>query len=144
MNWFDIGIRLAIGFVGLIVLCVAARSCWRQRGQDPARLADRRDSGEHLDGREGAIRRTERVVRFSEGSALDYRSMLKPRLAAVASRRLGDAGIDLVDGDAVESLLGPEAARIIDPLEPPPERRDARGVPATTVRDLLRRLDQLR
>jgi hypothetical protein len=83
------------------------------------------------------------LVRFSEMSAMDYHVRLRPRIARIAERRLESSGIALADRDRVAAALGPLGPDLVDPELRPPVERDAPGVPATEVRDLLLRLDAL-
>lgn len=151
-------IRIGVAILGTVLLAVAARALPtteldpRQDGDVPARRvpaflgrlaffgrrALRRGSPE---GPGGGL---EMAMRFSESSAMDFHRLLRPRLVAVANRRLADAGIDPSDRQAVEAVLGTTGASLVDPAARPPHDRQAAGVPVTTVRDLLSELDQLR
>lgn len=83
----------------------------------------------------------DKLVWLSESSAMDFYSLLRPRLAAVGRRRLRGAGIDPDDEPAVAAALGPGA----EWMKPsgPPEDRHAAGVRAEAVLELLRRLESL-
>ncbi|MHB8436649.1 MAG: hypothetical protein ACYDC0_12370 [Acidimicrobiales bacterium] len=109
------------------------------------RLAHRNRSSRSQARAEGtaAFVAAEQLVRFSESSAMDFHSKLRPRLSAVAMSRLTARGIDLSDRDEVSAVLGPVGADLVDPSRAAPADRDLPGVPASVVRDLLFRLDDL-
>ena len=155
-------IRIGVAATGLISLAVAGRYLFAlcaepiaaiRREQAPllatlaalarGALHGRRWKARRRKGPVGEVARLERLVRFSQTSAGDFHSLLRPRVSAVAARRLEDAGIDIADSRAVASALGPDGARLVDPLARPPDDRDDPGTPATVLLDVLRRLDTL-
>jgi hypothetical protein len=85
----------------------------------------------------------EQIVRFSEGSAVDFHARLRPRLSTTISRRLRTAGIDPADRAQVVAVLGELGAGIVEADSFPPHDREAPGVPAVALRDLLRRVESL-
>lgn len=84
----------------------------------------------------------ELLIALGERSAADFHARLQPRLRAVAVGRLVRAGIDPNDGAAVSDALGPLGMAVVRESGPRPEH-DAPGVDASTVRDLLRRVEGL-
>lgn len=85
----------------------------------------------------------ERIVRIGESSAFEYRILMRPRLRAVAVRRLARAGVDPSDPLAVQGALGDRAALLED--QPLVDAGDlqAPGVPAAAVSGLLEALEEL-
>ncbi|MHB1987427.1 MAG: hypothetical protein ACYCSF_05525 [Acidimicrobiales bacterium] len=92
----------------------------------------------------GEVGGLERAMRFGESSAMDFHMVLRPRISAVATRRLVEAGIDPADPTAVESVLGPLGAFVVDPDAKAPADRQGPGVPAAAVRDVLSKLNALK
>lgn len=85
----------------------------------------------------------EATVRLAETSAADFHIRLRRRLAVTIGRRLRIAGIDPNDRDRVVGALGELAAQIVDPASDVLEDRHAPGVPATELRELLRKVEAL-
>lgn len=143
LGWMslDAAIRLAIAGAGIAAVVVAVRSLPVNRTALATAL---RDKDEPLgDVREWDVKAV-RMVRFSQTSAFDFHAMLKPRLVAVAQRRLEEVGVDPSRRADVEAVLGPFGAWAVDPSVVAPRDREQAGIPAEAVRDLLSRLDSLR
>lgn len=85
----------------------------------------------------------ERMLLVSSASAADFDTLLRPRLAAVARRRLVDAGLDPADLEQVAERLGPLGARVLDPRIPPRRDLSTPGEPLTDVAALLVRLEEM-
>ncbi len=110
------------------------RASWRRRAIEGRR---------HRTDLSGEWAGVEQIVRFSETSAMDFHVRLRPRISAVVTRRLEIAGVDPADSARVAELLGPIGPLVADRRPRPPEDRQAPGVPAPAVRDLLRRVEEL-
>ena len=82
------------------------------------------------------------LLRLSAESPADFHVRVKPRLAAVVRHRLGAAGVDVADADAVRSAFGDLAVSLLDDTSRIPRDPKTPGVPPVVVRDLLRRAEE--
>lgn len=136
----ETSIRAGIAAVGLATLLAAARAL--PIGPLPPRVERRDDDpSEHSDG--GRMRATESAIGLGERYGFDFYLLVHPRLSAVASRRLAEAGVDPRSPADTARALGSSAA-LVDPGAKAPDDRNAPGVTAGAVCELLRRLDGLR
>jgi hypothetical protein len=88
--------------------------------------------------------RLERLVEWSGSSALDVHTRLRPVLVEIAEARLGRRGLRL-DRDAAEArrLLGPAAWELVRLDRPAPPSRDAPGIRARELDEILDALEAL-
>lgn len=88
--------------------------------------------------------RLERTVEWSASSALATHTRLRPVLVEIAEARLARRGLRL-DRDAAEArrLLGPAAWELVRPDRPAPPGRDAPGVGARQLDEILDALEAL-
>jgi hypothetical protein len=88
--------------------------------------------------------RLERTVEWSGSSALDVHTRLRPVLVEIAEARLGRRGLRL-DRDAGQArrLLGPAAWELVRPDRPAPLSRDAPGIGARELDQVLDALEAL-
>jgi hypothetical protein len=84
------------------------------------------------------------LIRLSASHGLEFHARIRPRVAAVARRRLRSVGIDPSERDAVRAVLGELGAAVADPAPAQPPDRDAPGVPVAELIGLLSRLEELR
>jgi hypothetical protein len=84
------------------------------------------------------------VVEWSQSSGVDAHTRLRPLLVEIAELRLARRGLRL-DRDPVEArrLLGPAAWELVRPDRPPPPGRDAPGVEAQGLDEVLEALEAL-
>jgi hypothetical protein len=161
-------VRIAVGLAGVLWLPVAAGTLSRAcRPIDPhavrpapsrlrsrlARVAPglvRRHThpGRHGPEREGTApepwEATVALIRLSASHGLEFHARIRPRVAAVARRRLRSVGIDPSDLEAVRAVIGELGAAVADPAPAPPPDREAPGVPVVELVALLSRLEELR
>ena len=85
--------------------------------------------------------RLDRIVEWSDSSALAAHARLRPVLVEIAEARLARRGLRLDrDADEARRLLGPKAWDLVRPDRPAPRDRDAPGI---APRDLDEILDAL-
>ena len=85
--------------------------------------------------------RLDRIVEWSDSSALAAHTRLRPVLVEIAEARLARRGLRLDrDADEARRLLGPKAWDLVRPDRPAPRDRDAPGI---APRDLDEILDAL-
>jgi hypothetical protein len=88
--------------------------------------------------------RLERVVEWSESSALDVHTRLRPVLVEIAEARLGRRGVRLDrDEEEARRLLGPAAWELVRPDRTAPPDRDAPGIPSRELDQILDALEAL-
>jgi hypothetical protein len=88
--------------------------------------------------------RLERTVERSASSGLDVHTRLRPVLVEVAEARLGRRGLRLDhDAEQARRLLGPAAWELVRPDRPAPPSREAPGVPAGQLDEVLDALEAL-
>jgi len=84
------------------------------------------------------------AIEFSRATAFDLHYRLRPTLMKVAGERLAARGLDLrTEPDACRALFGPQAWEILRPDLPAPPRRGAPGIPLSTLRLVVERLDAI-
>jgi hypothetical protein len=88
--------------------------------------------------------RLERIVQWSGSSAVDSHTRLRPVLVEIAEVRLTRRGLRL-DRDVAEArrLLGPKAWELVRPDRPAPRDRDAPGLAAGDLEEILDALEAL-
>ena len=86
----------------------------------------------------------ERIVEWSSESDMSAHTRLRPVLVEIAEARLARRGLRL-DRDAEESrrLLGPTVWELVRPDRPTPRGRDAPGIPARRLAEMLDVLEAL-
>ena len=88
--------------------------------------------------------RLERVVEWSGSSALDVHTRLRPVLVEIAEARLGRRGVRLDrDEEEARRLLGPAAWELVRLDRPAPPTRDAPGIRARELDEILDALEAL-
>lgn len=142
LGWLDLddAIRVAASVAGVAAVTLTARAAPLAAipRPDPRRPAS---SGSTV-APEGEVRLA-RLVSIAERSAADFDVLVRPRLAAVARRRLAEAGVDLDRREDVESVLGSRGADAVAPSVRVDRDRDDPGVPAEELIALLERLREL-
>jgi hypothetical protein len=88
--------------------------------------------------------RLERIVKWSRSSERDAYARLRPVLVEIADVRLARRGLRL-DRDVAEArrLLGATAWEFVRPDRPPPADRDAPGMAARDLEEILDALEAL-
>ena len=88
--------------------------------------------------------RLERIVEWSGSSGLDAHTRLRPVLVEIAEVRLAGRGLRL-ERDVAEArrLLGPRAWELVRPDRPAPRDRDAPGIAAGDLEEILDALEAL-
>jgi hypothetical protein len=88
--------------------------------------------------------RLERIVQWSGSSAVDSHTRLRPVLVEIAEVRLTRRGLRL-DRDVAEArrLLGPKVWELVRPDRPAPRDRDAPGLAAGDLEEILDALEAL-
>jgi hypothetical protein len=88
--------------------------------------------------------RLDRIVEWSESSALATHSRLRPVLVEIVEVRLARRGLRL-DRDAEEArrLLGPKAWELVRPDRPAPRDRDAPGIARRDLDEIVHALEAL-
>lgn len=88
--------------------------------------------------------RLERIVEWSVSSDLDAHTRLRPVLVEIAAVRLAGRGLRL-ERDVAEArrLLGPRAWELVRPDRPAPRDRDAPGIAAGDLEEILDALEAL-
>jgi hypothetical protein len=88
--------------------------------------------------------RLERIVQWSGSSAVDSHTRLRPVLVEIAEVRLTRRGLRL-DRDVAEArrLLGPKVWELVRPDRPAPPDRDAPGIAAGDLEEILDTLEAL-
>ena len=88
--------------------------------------------------------RLERMVEWSAASGMSAHARLRPVLVEIAEARLGRRGLRL-ERDVEESrrLLGPAVWDFVRPDRPPPQGRDAPGIPPGRLAEMLDVLEAL-
>lgn len=88
--------------------------------------------------------RLERIVEWSGSSGLDAHTRLRPVLVEIAEVRLAGRGLRL-ERDVAEArrLLGPKAWELVRPDRPAPRDRDAPGIAAGDLEEILDALEAL-
>lgn len=88
--------------------------------------------------------RLERTVAWSGSSAMDAHTRLRPVLVEIAEARMARRGVRL-ERDLAEArrLLGPMAWEVVRPDRPPPADRDAPGIAARDLEEILDALEKL-
>jgi hypothetical protein len=88
--------------------------------------------------------RLERIVQWSGSGAVDAHTRLRPVLVEIAEARLARRGLRL-ERDVAEArrLLGPKAWELVRPERPAPRDRDAPGIAAGDLEEILDALEAL-
>jgi hypothetical protein len=88
--------------------------------------------------------RLERIVQWSGSSAVDAHTRLRPVLVEIAEVRLARRGLRLRrDVAEARRLLGPKAWELVRPERPRPRDRDAPGIAAGDLEEILDALEAL-
>jgi hypothetical protein len=88
--------------------------------------------------------RLDRIVEWSDSSALAAHTRLRPVLVEIAEARLARRGLRLDrDADEARRLLGPTAWDLVRPDRPAPRDRDAPGIAERDLDEILDALEAL-
>ena len=86
--------------------------------------------------------RLDRIVEWSDSSALAAHTRLRPVLVEIAEARLARRGLRLDrDADEARRLLGPKAWELVRPDRPAPRDRDAPGIAPHDLDEILDALE---
>ena len=111
--------------------------------------------GERSEFDDALHRRVERPVRIAERdklarevqlgmqTAFDLHYRLRPTLVEIAQNRLAGRGVRL-ESERAHGLLGEEAWEVLRPDRPPPQDRNAPGIGAAELNELVGTLERIR
>jgi hypothetical protein len=140
-------VELALRIYALLVagaaLAVALVALRRAYPRPRRRLARVRPRGET--GRAALLGRLEQELALGGAGAFDLHHRLRPRLRRIADELLvSRRGISMeVQPERARAALGEQAWELVRPTSPPPEDRQARGLPISDLRAVVEALERL-
>jgi hypothetical protein len=140
-------VELALRIYALLLagatLVVALAALRRAYPRPPRRRSARRPGGERA--RPRTLARIEDELALGAASSFDLHHRVRPRLRGIADDLLrARRGVSLEqEAERARAALGDTAWELVRPERPPPEDRQARGIPISELRTVVEALERL-